>query len=66
LIHLILDKQPELEPADEQPNYYLVHPDRFRKTNGFSHQALDPRAYGKMLPFQLSRSPLADHMLVWI
>jgi hypothetical protein len=43
-MHLILDRQSELEPVDEQPNHYLMHPDRCGKTNGFSHQAVDPRA----------------------
>jgi hypothetical protein len=37
LMLLSLDSEAELEPVNEQPNHQLVHLNRFRKADGFSH-----------------------------
>ena len=62
---LSLDSEAEFEPINEQPKHQLVHLNRFRKADSFSHQAFDPRAQREMSPLQLLRPPLADYMLVW-
>src|SRR5262245_5910259 len=61
---LILDRQAELEPIDEQAEDEIMHLDRSRKANGFPHQPFDPGAQREMFPLQLLGPPLADHVLV--
>jgi hypothetical protein len=49
----------ELKPVNERPKNSLVHLDRFREANGFSHYTFDPRAQREMFAFQLLCPPLA-------
>src|SRR5262245_31937757 len=46
----------------KQANHRIVHEDRFRETNSFSCQPLEPRTQRQLFAFNLLRRDFADGM----
>ena len=58
-------QQAEFIAIHNEPDHDIMPPHRFGKTEGFTHEALQPGPEREVFPFNLLRLSFANGMLCW-